>query len=117
MNRSIPRLADPPLRRCADCQLNLGTQPGDTLRAAFACPMFGKPRAGVESRCSAFVSKVVVVALAASLAGCGLTPAQRFGVVAGVLVAGAIAAHDDGPTVPNVSTPRVDCSSSPALCR
>lgn len=46
-----------PLRRCEDCQLNLGTRPGDTLRAAFACPMFGKPRTGVESRCSAFVAK------------------------------------------------------------
>lgn len=44
------------LRRCDDCQLHLGTRPGDTLRAAFACPRFGQPRAGVESRCSAFVA-------------------------------------------------------------
>ena len=46
-----------PLRRCADCQLNLGTRPGDTLRAAFACPMFGQRRLGVEIRCEAFVAK------------------------------------------------------------
>lgn len=128
LNRSIPRLADQaaaslpdaPLRRCDDCQLNLGTRPGDTLRAAFACPRFGKPRHGVESRCAAFVPKVAVLVLAASLAGCSLTPAQRWGVVAGVLVAGAIAAHehDSGKLiVPTVPTPGVDCSRNPELCR
>lgn len=46
-----------PLRRCDDCQLNLGTGPGVTLRATFACPRFGKPRAGVEGPCPAFVAK------------------------------------------------------------
>lgn len=48
---------DAPLRRCHDCELNLGAGPGVTLRAAFACPMFGQPRHGVESRCVAFVPK------------------------------------------------------------
>lgn len=46
-----------PLRRCDDCELNLGTAPGVMLQAAFACPMFGRPRIGVESRCAAFVPK------------------------------------------------------------
>ncbi len=48
-----------PLRRCDDCQLNLN----DTVHAAFACPMFGRPRAvydaagkrsSIEIRCIIF---------------------------------------------------------------
>lgn len=94
------RLAEAPLRRCDDCQLNLGTRSGDTLRAAFACPRFGKPRAGVESRCTAFVPKVAALVAAIALAGCSLTPAQRVGLVASVLIVGAVAAHRDEPVQP-----------------
>ncbi len=48
-----------PLRRCDDCALNLS----ETVHAAFACPMFGRPRAiydvsgkrsSVELRCIIF---------------------------------------------------------------
>ena len=45
---------DASLRRCDDCALNLGR---DVLRALGTCPRWGKPRHGVESRCSAFVAK------------------------------------------------------------
>jgi hypothetical protein len=40
---------------CDDCRLDL--EPGLTLRAAFACPRFGKPRRGVEGPCASFVAK------------------------------------------------------------
>lgn len=43
-----------PLRRCEDCELDLSR---DVLRALGTCPRWGKPRAGVESRCPAFVAK------------------------------------------------------------
>ncbi len=43
---------DAPLRRCADCALDLGPVPA--LAAAFACPLFGEPRSGVEIRCRQF---------------------------------------------------------------
>lgn len=39
-----------PLRRCADCQHDLG----DAISAAYRCPLFGQRRAGVEIRCLAF---------------------------------------------------------------
>lgn len=42
------------LHRCDDCALDLGR---DILRALGACPRWGKPRHGVESRCPAFVAK------------------------------------------------------------
>lgn len=64
--------------------------------------------------------RLAVLAAALSLSACGLTPSQKFGVVAGVLIVGAIAAHeqDSGkPLVPNVATPGVDCSTNPELCR
>jgi len=41
-----------PVRRCADCELDLG----EVLRA-LACPRFGQSRNGVESRCAAFRPK------------------------------------------------------------
>jgi hypothetical protein len=43
------------LVKCADCQLDL--DPKMTVRAAFVCPLFGKPRLGVEKLCVAFVPK------------------------------------------------------------
>jgi len=46
----------PPLRRCENCSLNLGR---DVLRALSTCPRWGTNRAGVESRCPAFVAKEV----------------------------------------------------------
>src|SRR5690606_29353028 len=43
-----------PLRCCDDCALNLGR---DVLRALGACPRWGMVRAGIESRCPAFVAE------------------------------------------------------------
>lgn len=45
---------DAPLRRCDECALNLGR---DVLRALGACPRWGKPRHGIETRCPAYVAK------------------------------------------------------------
>jgi hypothetical protein len=42
-----------PLRRCSDCRHDLG----DPMRALGCCPLFGKRRAGVVSRCTSFVLK------------------------------------------------------------
>lgn len=42
-----------PLVSCADCELDLG----DVLRACGRCPLFGKNRFGVQSRCPAFTPK------------------------------------------------------------
>jgi len=44
---------DLPLRRCADCELNLG----DALRAFARCPMWGMDRSQATIRCAAFVPK------------------------------------------------------------
>lgn len=48
------RRAQPPRRRCDDCQLHLTP---DVLHALGSCPRWGKRRHGVESRCPAFVAK------------------------------------------------------------
>lgn len=42
-----------PLRRCRDCELDLG----DTVKAAFRCPRFGLPRANAHVRCLSFVPR------------------------------------------------------------
>lgn len=42
-----------PPRRCADCALDLGP----AIHAAFSCPLFGRPRHGVEIHCLAFVPR------------------------------------------------------------
>jgi hypothetical protein len=47
-------IAEPLLRRCKDCRLDLSR---DVLRALGTCPRWGKQRHGVESRCPAFVAK------------------------------------------------------------
>lgn len=44
--------------RCRDCRLDL--EPGLTLRAAFACPRFGKPRWQHSGPCDSFVPKAVL---------------------------------------------------------
>jgi hypothetical protein len=44
--------------RCRDCRLDL--EPGLTLRAAFACPRFGKPRSQHSGPCESFVPKSVL---------------------------------------------------------
>lgn len=44
----------PILRCCEDCALDLTR---DVLRAIGSCPRWGTDRAGVESRCPAFVAK------------------------------------------------------------
>lgn len=49
----------PALRRCDNCQLDLGRE---VLRALGACPRWGQPRAGAESHCPAFVRKPVSTA-------------------------------------------------------
>jgi hypothetical protein len=49
-------VAHDPLRRCADCALDLTR---DVLRAIGTCPRWGTNRAGVETRCAAFVAKEV----------------------------------------------------------
>ncbi|GFE84967.1 hypothetical protein GCM10011487_69670 [Steroidobacter agaridevorans] len=49
-----PQQELPPLRRCGDCQLDLGR---DVLRALCACPRWGMQRFGVECGCPAFVAK------------------------------------------------------------
>lgn len=54
MTQPLEQQTQPPLRRCNDCQLDLGR---DVLRALGMCPRWGKPRAGVESHCPAFVAK------------------------------------------------------------
>jgi len=54
VDRGLEQPALPPLRRCGDCQLDLGR---DVLRALAICPRWGKRRLGVESRCPAFVAK------------------------------------------------------------
>lgn len=62
----------------------------------------------------------VLVLVALALSGCGLTPQQRVAVVAGVLIVGAVAAHqhDSGRLLaPSVPTPGVDCARNPELCR
>lgn len=66
--------------------------------------------------------RVLVAVGSMALAGCGLTPTQQkiAGIATGLLIVGAIAAHsqDSGkPQLPNVPTPRVDCSMNPQLCR
>lgn len=64
--------------------------------------------------------RVLVLIALLALAGCGLTPAQRFGVVASVLVVGAIAAHQhdhgngagralDDPALPCTPQPDGSC--------
>lgn len=81
-----------PLRRCDDCQLDLGR---DVLRALGSCPRWGMRRAGVECRCSSFVPKAAaVVAALVALSGCSLTPTQQkwAGFAAGVLIVAAIGA-------------------------
>lgn len=54
MARPLERETPPPLRRCADCKLDLGR---DVLRALCTCPRWGKRRLGIESHCLAFVGK------------------------------------------------------------
>jgi len=54
MTRPLEQQTPPPLRRCDDCQLNLGR---DVLRALGSCPRWGQSRHGVETRCPAFVAK------------------------------------------------------------
>ncbi len=48
----------PPSVRCRDCRLDL--ELGLTLRAAFACPRFGKPRWQHSGPCESFVPKLVL---------------------------------------------------------
>jgi len=48
----------PPVVRCRDCRLDL--EPGLTLRAAFGCPRFGKPRWQHSGPCESFVPKAVL---------------------------------------------------------
>lgn len=54
LDQPLGQQTRPSLRRCDDCALDLGR---DVLRALGACPRWGKPRHGVESRCPAFVAK------------------------------------------------------------
>lgn len=54
MTQLLEQKTPPPLRRCGDCQLDLGR---DVLRALCTCPRWGKRRLGVESHCPAFVAK------------------------------------------------------------
>lgn len=42
-----------PLRRCSDCRHDLG----DPMLAIGKCPLFGKRRLNVESRCASFIPK------------------------------------------------------------
>lgn len=40
------------------------------------------------------MSKLIVMGLMLALTGCGMTPTQRWMVVGGIVVAGAVAAHE-----------------------
>lgn len=66
--------------------------------------------------------RILVAVGSLALAGCGLTPTQQkiAGIATGLLIVGAVIAHeqDSGkPQLPTVPTPSVDCSQNPALCR
>jgi hypothetical protein len=66
-------------------------------------------------------SRLAVLAVALTLSACGLTPQQKVGVIAGLLIVGAIAAHgqDHGkPVAGAVSSPSVPCRPQPdGSCR
>ena len=58
MTHSVEVSATQP-RRCVDCTLHLTPQ---IVLAALTCPLFGKPRHGVEAPCAAFVPKATIPA-------------------------------------------------------
>jgi hypothetical protein len=46
----------PPVVRCVDCRFDMDPDPRMTIRAALSCPLFGRPRRGVERQCASFVA-------------------------------------------------------------
>lgn len=69
------------------------------------------------------IRRIALISLAVlAAAGCSLTPQERKWVAigTGVLIVGAIAAHDADsgkPISPTVPTPHVDCATAPDFCR
>lgn len=69
------------------------------------------------------IAKIITaIAAAIALSACAMTPTQKkwAGIAAGVLIVGAIAAHDadsGGNASPDVQTPTVPCPSDPESCR
>lgn len=64
----------------------------------------------------------LLMLIALTLSACEMTPTQKTwaGVAAGVLIVGAMVAHDADsgkPQSPTVATPGVNCASNPALCQ
>lgn len=70
------------------------------------------------------MKRISAIMAALLVSGCALTPTQKkiAGAIAGVLIVGAIAAHDEdgdsGQVFQNrTPTPNVDCASNPQTCR
>lgn len=67
------------------------------------------------------MNRIATAVLALTMSACTMTPTQKrlTGIVAGVLVVGAIAAEraDNGEMQSRVPTPSVNCQPNPELCR